>query len=144
MYQVSTDAGFNAIVTANVVSAPGGLSSFTINNSGFGHVDQEISTIRSIDGLREATVKLTANNQGVGVPYYNNTKGFLSNNKYIYDGLYYQDLSYVINSELPFEKYGDMLKEILHVAGTNIIGGISFVSTSNVQVTAISSQIEIS
>jgi len=140
----SNVAGFNAIVTANVVSAPGGISSFSINSSGFGHDDQEISTIRSFDGLREATVKLTANNQGIGIPYYNDTKGFLSNNKYIYDGLYYQDHSYVINSELPFEKYGDMLKEILHVAGTNIIGGIRFVSTSNVQVTANSSQIQIS
>lgn len=140
----SNVAGFNAYVSSNVVSAAGGISSFSINNSGFGHVDQEISTIRSIDGLREATVKLTSNNQGTGIPYYKNTKGFLSNNKYIYDGIYYQDFSYVVNSEIPFEKYGDMLKKLLHVAGTNIIGGIKFVSSSNVQVNANSTQIEIS
>lgn len=138
----SNVAGFNAIVSSNVVSAPGGIGTFTINNSGFGHVDQEISTIRSLDGKREATVKLTSNNQGIGIPYYKDTRGFLSNNKYIYDGIYYQDFSYVIDSEIPYEKYGEMLKEVLHVAGTNLIGGVKFVSTSNVQVTATTSQIE--
>ena len=140
----SNVAGFNAVVSSNVVSATGGISNVSIKNSGFGHVDQEISTIRSSDGLREATVKLTSNNQGTGIPYYKDTKGFLSNNKYIYDGLYYQDYSYVINSELSFERYGDMLKEVLHIAGTNMIGGIKFVSTSNVQITVEPSSIEIS
>ena len=48
----------------------------------------------------------------------------MSNNKYLYDGDYYQDFSYVINTAITYDRYEDMLRKILHVAGTKAFAGI--------------------
>jgi hypothetical protein len=50
--------------------------------------------------------------------YFSNRKGQLSDSKYIFDGEYYQDYSYEIRSSISPDKYKEMLKKIIHVAGT--------------------------
>ena len=55
---------------------------------------------------------------------YPNTKGFLSDNMFLQDK-YYQDYSYVIQSELELEEYESILKKTVHPAGMQLYGEIN-------------------
>jgi hypothetical protein len=58
---------------------------------------------------------------------YPNTKGFLSSNMFIQDK-YYQDYSYVIQSELELSQYESVLKKTVHPAGMAMYGEINLTS----------------
>ena len=60
--------------------------------------------------------------------YYRDNKGHLSSNMYLQDSFYYQNYSYVIKTQVDFDKYGDVVKELLHPAGFLMIGQISIVN----------------
>jgi hypothetical protein len=110
-------------------------------DSGFGYEDDETVNIVSGDGERVATAKVNLINQGIGQGYYTSTKGFLDSNKYIFDGRYYQDYSYEVQSSVPFEKYEDLLKQLLHVSGTKLYGRILSSSVIPVNASATSNVI---
>jgi len=130
---LSDVTGFNAVITANVVTSEGSLSNLSVIDSGFGYVQDESVTITSADGTRTATAKANILEQGKSAGYYTTTRGFLDNNKYIHDGDYYQEYSYHLNSTLPFNPYSDILKQIVHVAGTKLFGSLVRVSDVVVQ-----------
>jgi hypothetical protein len=130
---VSDVIGFNAVITANVATSEGSLSNLSVIDSGFGYVQDESVTITSADGTRTATAKANILEQGKSAGYYTTTRGFLDNNKYIHDGDYYQEYSYQVNSTLPFNQYSDILKQIVHVAGTKLFGSLVKVSDVVVQ-----------
>lgn len=56
--------------------------------------------------------------------YYQDTKSFLSDDKYLFDGHYYQDFSYVIKAASTLDKYIDILKLISHPAGNAVYGDV--------------------
>ncbi len=117
-----TFSGLNAEVSANVVIANGVVGSLTIIDSGYGYGRFDISSFARINdpdatiGLAQAIVE----NEGKSEGFYEYTKGFLSQDKYIHDGEFYQDYSYELVSRVPFERYSEMLKKVLHVAGTKM------------------------
>jgi hypothetical protein len=76
------------------------------------------------------TVKVVLSKEGYGEGYYASTKGFTSSNKYIQDGNYYQNFSYEVRSTLDLTKYSEMVKQVVHVAGTRLYGAV--VKKSNV------------
>jgi hypothetical protein len=99
--------------------------------------------------------KKTFNGQGVPVTSgqktlpgrYIDTKGFLSWNNKLQDNLYYQEFSYVIRVTELVEKYRDIIKNVLHPAGTKMFGDykiISSVAMPAVVVTTVSSIIALS
>lgn len=54
--------------------------------------------------------------------YWESNKSFPSDNIYIHDGEYYQTYSYVINSQIQFNEYKDILKNLIHPAGFALFG----------------------
>jgi hypothetical protein len=123
-YDIDKVAGHNAVITTKVSSSNSTVSELTVTNSGFSFVDGEEVEFTSLDGLRSGSALSTVNMQGFGSGYYKTTSGFLSDNKYLYDGYYYQDLAYEIRSPISVERYSEMLKNILHVLGTQVFAAI--------------------
>jgi hypothetical protein len=54
--------------------------------------------------------------------FYNSNDGFLSDAVYLQDSEYYQAYSYVIKIDQEFDTYKDIVKKILHPAGTKMFG----------------------
>lgn len=117
-------AGLNDTILTEVATSAGSVATMQVIDSGFGYISGENVTFTSKDGLRSGTAKGFSRKQGTGTGYYRTNNGFLSNNKYLYDGDYYQDFSYVINTAITYDRYADMLRKILHVAGTKAFAGI--------------------
>ena len=74
---------------------------------------------------------------------YLGTKGFLSWNNRIQDNDYYQEFSYVLKSTKLVDTYRDVVKNILHVAGTKMFGFHEIISAPDVAITTASSVPEI-
>jgi hypothetical protein len=56
--------------------------------------------------------------------YWTNTRGFLSDDKYIQDSYYYQEYSYEIQAPVALERYSDIVKKVFHVAGKEMFGRV--------------------
>ncbi len=69
-----------------------------------------------------ATGRADIHHHGTGSGYYRTEGGFLSDTKRIHDNDYYQVSAYDIRTSIAYEHYQDMLKALLHVAGTKSFG----------------------
>jgi hypothetical protein len=137
----SSVMGNNAIVTAAAGSANGEITTLTVVDSGYGYEDGEEVTITINTNPYVATGFANLINQGYGEGYFKSTRGFLNSDKYIHDGEFYQEYSYQVKSSLPLDSYSDVLKQLIHVAGTKLFGGI--VKTSNAVVSISTSGLQI-
>jgi hypothetical protein len=126
---ISAYAGDNANISATVVTATGTVSGLAVQSSGIGYINSESVTFTSADKTRSGTAITILGKQGVGPGYYNSTKGFLDDDKYIQDGNYYQAFSYQINSSLPTSSYEKMVNDVVHMAGTKMYGAVIKKST---------------
>ena len=135
---LSTAAGDNAVVTSNVVYQAGSLTSIQVIDSGFGYEQDEGVSMTSAAG-ETATGKSNVTRYGIGSGYYASKDGFLSDVKKIHDGEYYQEYSYEVQSPIPLDKYTNILREILHVAGTKLFGKVKLSSTVNNNIISTSS-----
>jgi hypothetical protein len=131
-----TIAGLNAVVSANVVTGNGYVTSLELVDSGFGYTNGEVLNFYSADKSRAGTTKLILEKQGKGEGYFQNQKGFLSENSHLFDGAFYQEYSYQIISRLPFDTYADIFKKVLHTAGTGVYGKVELTDTANSFITA--------
>lgn len=116
--------GLNAQISANVITANGTITSLEVIDSGAGYSNSEIMIYTSEDGERSGEVKAIVEGVGVGSGYYKTSKGFLSSTSFLHDGDYYQEYSYEILSRIPFEKYAEMYKRVLHTSGSRLFGGV--------------------
>lgn len=132
----SNVVGINALIFADASSSNGSVANLEVISSGFGYVDGETVTFyNSEDSTQTGTATLQLGKQGQAEGYYRATGGFLSSNKYIHDGDYYQEYSYDILSKLPFERYADMIKKVIHVAGTKVFGSYVEEELANSEIT---------
>jgi hypothetical protein len=140
----SLNIGNNAIVTANVVVANGTVTAVDIYDSGVGYIEDEVLTVvDTTSGANAFTVKTHALTQGIGQGFYTTTRGFLDNDKFLHDGEYYQNFSYDVRTSIPLDKYSDVLKKVVHVAGTKLFGTFVNMIEENVQITSSNTQITI-
>ena len=118
--------GFNANVSANVVTANGIITQLTVVDSGVGYWLNGSNTVQYVseDGLRAGSARVNIDGLGVGSGYFKSSKGFISSNKYLRDGDYYQEYSYEILTRIPFNKYATMFKKVMHTAGTRFFGAV--------------------
>lgn len=121
--QTSRPSGINAEILGNVITANGTVTGLQRIDSGFGYIQDEVAEF-SQTGKTSGTAKLTLGQHGVGEGYYKSSKGFLSEDKYLFDGDYYQEYSYEILSKLPFERYSDIFRQVMHMAGTQVFGSV--------------------
>lgn len=126
----SNNIGDNALFSSVAQSGNGSISTLQILNSGLGYVNNETVTLTSQDGLNSASGKANVSTQGVGTKYYNSSRGFLSDNKYLHDGDFYQNFSYEIRTSIPLDEYFDTVKNVLHVAGKKLFGRMVISSNS--------------
>ena len=124
--------GLNAVIEANVITANGQVASLEVFDSGFGYTNAEIIQYVSEDNLRAGSAKIVIDGEGQGKGYYRSSKGFLSEDMYIHDGDYYQEYSYEVLSKISVDRYSDMFKKVMHVAGTKFFGSALIVEEANV------------
>lgn len=139
----SSVVGGNALVDSFVTSSNGAIKTVYLINSGLGYVDKQNVQIVSSDKGLHARGNIRVINQGFADGYFDTRDGFVSDTKYIHDGVYYQDYSYEIQSGIPLDKYAEMLKKSLHVAGTKLFGKLKTTSVANVNLTAAYSNITV-
>lgn len=123
--------GLNADITANVVTSDGEVTALQVIDSGFAYSNAEIVDFVSEDNLRSGTAKMVLDGHGIGIGYYRSSKGFLSDDIYVHDGDYYQEYSYEILSKISVDRYSDMFKKVMHMAGTKFFGSALIVEEAN-------------
>jgi hypothetical protein len=123
-YDTNGVAGHNAIITTRVTSSNTAVASLNVTDSGFCFRDGDDVEFSDLDDVHSGTAAAEVVTAGRASGFYKTTSGFLSSNKYLYDGDYYQDFSYEIRSPITVGRYSDMLKSILHVSGTKVFSSI--------------------
>jgi len=133
-----TFSGLNSVVEANVVTANGSVKTLKVIDSGFAYEPADIMSFQNEEDPNASIGLAKGSNikQGEGSGFYQNTKGFLSRDKYLHDNDFYQDYSYQIISRVPFERYSQMLKKVLHVAGTRMFPAVEIESDNEQLITA--------
>lgn len=122
VFSINLDKGENArIVGSAKENDAGAIGEIEITNPGAGYTTNPIVSANLIgDGnaILTANIGTIANTSGK----YLDENGFLSYNKKIYDGYYYQDFSYVLKNKIQFAEYEQLLKKLIHPAGTKMFG----------------------
>ena len=147
--------GNNCVVVAN--TAPGSITKVTItepganfNKSGVATLTNTTKTTASITDsytgsrvsgaantkytIRQKSYDSTSTVKPSGFVVfpgrYIDTKGFLSWNNRLQDNNYYQEFSYVLRLTETLDKYKDIVKSLLHPAGTKMFG--DYIITSSI------------
>lgn len=125
VYTPGFEMGINTVVPTTVVTASGIATSVRVINSGFGYTPGLQLYLNSANAS-PVEIFGTANvyTNGTGNGYWYDNRGKLDSNKYIHDNNYYQEYSYEIQSKLPLAVYGDVLKKVIHIAGTKMFGKV--------------------
>jgi hypothetical protein len=113
------------------VTSDGEVTALQVIDSGFAYSNGEIVDFVSEDNLRAGTAKMILDGHGIGIGYYRSSKGFLSDDIYVHDGDYYQEYSYEILSKISVDRYSDMFKKVMHMAGTKFFGSALIVEEAN-------------
>lgn len=129
-------AGFNANITSQVTTSVGAITDLEIIDSGIGYYQDEIVNFYSNNNSSVGQALVNLSKQGKGTGYYRRNDSLLSSNKYLQDSFYYQEFSYEIRSPVTLERYKDMLKNILHIAGTKSFSRFVSETTINIGKTA--------
>ena len=116
--------GFNAAIQANTATANGSVIQLQVLDSGLGYANNEDLFFVSSDGDRTGRARARVSGLGTGSGFYKTSRGFLSSLSKVHDGDYYQEYSYEILSRMPFDRYKDMFKKVLHTAGTRVFGSV--------------------
>ncbi len=114
---------FNAVVVAN--NAGGSITSASVDNSGTGYSRIDPLTVTNVT---RSAQNGTAAPEVTGIVDYNgkytDTKGFISWNNKLQDNYYYQQFAYVLRSKQSTNTYREIVKKLLHPAGTNVFGDL--------------------
>ena len=116
--------GNNAIVTANVKTANGIATVLEVVDSGYGYSQDENLQLVNPDNIFVISGRSQLERQGTGEGFWRSTAGFLNNDKHLHDGKYYQAFSYEVQTELSLDRYSEVLKKIVHVAGMKMFGKV--------------------
>lgn len=137
--------GNNAVITGTSLTGTGLIGEIRVYDSGLRYnANTRHITMKKIgDPSKSALVNANLGPIGKSVGYYDDTKGFTSEDKYLYDGHYYQDYSYVIKSSHSIEYYIDILKKTVHSAGnavygiTNLNANVNYMGINSATVTQL-------
>ena len=135
---LSLPIGLDAVVLSNVQSSNGSVTKLEVYDSGFGYVNNEDATFTSADGTHSGLARISLGKFGQSEGHYSNRKGQLSDSKYVFDGEYYQEYSYEVRSSISPDKYKEMLKKVVHVAGTKSFSATYIMNIANTSPNVIS------
>ncbi len=135
--EASMPIGFNAEITADAGVVEGFIQTVDIIDSGFAYKELEPVELRRADNPYIGAGYARLRNQGQGEGYFLSERGFLNDNwNYIHDNDYWQEYSYEVRTGISLSKYGDILKQASHVAGTKLFGAIEKVTENKVMLSA--------
>ena len=137
------NGGQGGTAQVNIVGAVGEIKKITLLNYGLGYSTQTAPTINFTQPIKKIANPLSTKSsnqsttpkvvaQGVvtigsttNYPgYYLNEDGQLSTTKYLHDGVYYQQFSYVTWVEESLSQYKELLRQLVHPAGLKHFGGV--------------------
>lgn len=136
--------GLNSLIETSTKTGTGSVTGLAVQGSGFGFVDNEQVNFKSTNNISEGTAFAKLGKYGKAPGFFKNKEGFLSSNKRLFDGTYYQDYSYEIRSSITLDKYEEMLKKLMHIPGTKYFGALVYKSINEQTVSAKSTQITVS
>jgi hypothetical protein len=132
--------GQNAIITAKV-GANGAISGIRSLDSGYAYGDKELVTFstsartNATSGTGLLTLKNAANAEG----YYASNRSQVSTKRgFIQDGYKYQEFSYELSSGIAFDRYKDLVDNLVHPAGQKLFGQFVSRTPLNLNVSSIS------
>jgi len=139
--RMQSRTGLNADIESTAFSGVGFATDIEVLDSGFGYFGKRFVTGTLTEGETlnlisqeqdERTIQALGflGKQGIAPGIHPNRKSFLSEDKVLADNDFYQEYSYQVLTALPFDKYKQVLVDVLHVAGTKPFGG--YVGTSEV------------
>jgi hypothetical protein len=107
----------NTIPVGNVSNS---ADRYYADSSYVGDIQQQFYSDQTINVIDEdlAVIQIDLGAVAKYPGYYSTVDGFISDEVYIHDGNYYQSFSYVIKVEEELKKYSDILKALVHPAGT--------------------------
>jgi hypothetical protein len=123
---ISSDASFDKFADAIVVNSRG---TAPITDQYFDLAGRARATIRN--ATYNADIKPVIAGVINQPGRYIDTKGFLSWNMRLQDNDFYQEYSYLIKVTEIVDRYRDVVKRVLHPAGSKMFGSYQFVSDTN-------------
>jgi hypothetical protein len=129
----SIDFGMDANTGISLTSSNGVIKTVEVLDSGLGYNDSDEITLESnTNNLAFGYGVLET--LGTGSGYYKDRNGFLSSDKKLFDGDYWQFYSYDVRSSVIDPRKKD-LKKIVHVAGTKYFDTIQYETNQPVEFT---------
>lgn len=141
----SDPMGNNANVAGTVVVANGVATALEVIDSGYGYLDGVEATLVSQNANQIFTISANTDvsRHGKGLGYWTSHSSHL-NDKKLHDNRYYQEYSYEIQTGVSLNKYRDVVKKVLHVAGTELFGKVIKISKNDVDLTVQDSGVTLS
>jgi hypothetical protein len=134
-----TDSGLNpytlvgrdnkASIRIDAVNANGCPTVVSIFDTGFDFERETFTAIIESSLGCTATLSFTTGAVNVKTGRFKDSRGMLSNVNRLQDNFYYQSYSYVIRSNVPSNKWLDIVKNTTHPAGTAIFGELTIEQT---------------
>ena len=135
----SRSMGDNAIITGDVIVADGVATAVEIVDSGYGYLNNQSMTLINAANPFVITANSVVATEGTGTGFWETTTSHLSDVAKVRDNKYYQEYSYDIQTGVSINRYRDIVKKVLHVAGTELFGTVVKNSVINTNVTAATS-----
>ncbi len=133
--------GKNSNIIGEVFGALGTIKSVKVMNSGIGYIEGEEVTMiertgRIIDIIRGITHLGTS---GKTTGYWETKTSHIDEvDVRIHDNKYYQEYSYDVIATQSFDRYEKLIRNILHLAGSEVFGTVSRESVVNVPINGFS------
>jgi hypothetical protein len=124
--------GRNVNISTAFATGANTLKQGQIVDSGFGFVNGDSISVGAGDGIGTGGLGTAVlKTQGKGSGFYSQKGGFLSDQKKLFDGVFWQNFSYQIISSVMLPKYQQMLNQIIHPCGTIMFGRFVHNSVAN-------------
>ena len=136
---VSRSMGDNAIITGDVIVADGVATAVDVIDSGYGYLGDQAISLTSANNSFVITANSVVATEGTGTGFWETTTSHLSDTSKVRDNKYYQEYSYDIQTGVSINRYRDIVKKVLHVAGTELFGTVVKNSVINTNVTTATS-----
>ena len=132
-------AGLNANLNVTASIGTGLINTLDITSSGYGYEDGE--TVTMVSGTELISGAAVVNNHGIAPGFHRNNQGFLNEDKYLHDNDFYQEYSYQVRTGIPFDKYRQQIKDVVHLAGSKLFGQLEVSATGNVALAVSNSSV---
>jgi hypothetical protein len=114
--------GNDAVVTATAGTANGIVTAIRITDSGFSYSSLENIILESNTNPAAVTGVTVVDRHGIGTGYWQNRKGFISDEMHLIDSYYYQAFSYELISRKMLKTYEEFVKNFTHPVGFMLFG----------------------